>query len=322
MYVVFTEESNYLLPINKRVPLNVVDDFIRQLNRDLVERDLVEEEVTAVFQLFTEKGHCVYQSSFLLPKNDFSLLEIVREELESINNEEAIQFLQVLEREFEKSETTKRTEGKFDKSKPSLNIKKYGWVIAILLVLVLGSVVFKPFNSSSKTPENTYEQLIEKQQFVQAGKEYPERKQEIEEYLFKKIQSEDEPNLEPLKEFNKNFPSVQGDFDLAMLSYDYVKAIGIYKKNLETFKKDNDRLPLVGYSFLKEQNLKEAKEIAGQTTSPELEKYILEYEQFQLVIQEKEKQIKELQKKPTENKKKIEQAINELYEAKEKLNQL
>ncbi len=324
----FLEAKVMEVPINREIPLKRAELLLKKQNKIANQE---KQEMSCIYDLRID-GQVVYESSLVFPVEDFSLYGTIVKEVEEqeFNSEEEKEaFLEWLSKTFnvkkEKKKATNRPKKEKIKNEKQRQIPRMNKRIAIVFFVVLfficsavGIFVY------ATTPEKrvSYEELVRQEKFIEAGKEYPDKQQEVENLIFKKIQSEEKPELGQLRAYNKEIPTTQGDFDLAMLTYDYGKSTGIYEKEKDQFKNDHSRLPLVGYAYLKEQKLKAAKEISEQTTSPELEKYILEYEQFQLIIQEKEKQIKELQKKPTENKKKIEQAINELYEAKEKLNQL
>ncbi|MGL9928649.1 MULTISPECIES: hypothetical protein [Enterococcus] len=324
----FLEAKVMEVPINREIPLERAELLLKKQNKIANQE---KQEMSCIYDLRID-GQVVYESSLVFPVEDFSLYGTIVKEVEEqeFNSEEEKEaFLEWLSKTFnvkkEKKKATNRPKKEKIKKEKQRQIPRMNKRIAIVFFVVLfficsavGIFVY------ATTPEKrvSYEELVRQEKFIEAGKEYPDKQQEVENLIFKKIQSEEKPELGQLRAYNKEIPTTQGDFDLAMLTYDYGKSTGIYEKEKDQFKNDHSRLPLVGYAYLKEQKLKAAKEISEQTTSPELEKYILEYEQFQLIIQEKEKQIKELQKKPTENKKKIEQAINELYEAKEKLNKL
>ncbi|HBI1780720.1 TPA: hypothetical protein I0G77_RS09050 [Enterococcus faecalis] len=329
----FLEAKVMEVPINREIPLERAELLLKKQNKIANQE---KQEMSCTYDLRID-GQVVYESSLVFPVEDFSLYGTIVKEVEEqeFNSEEEKEaFLEWLSKTFNvkkekkkatnrpKKEKIKKEKIKKEKQRqiPRMN-KRIAIVFFVVLFFICSAVGIFVY---ATTPEKrvSYEELIRQEKFIEAGKEYSDKQQEVENLIFKKIQSEEKPELGKLRAYNKEIPTTQGDFDLAMLTYDYGKSIGIYEKEKDQFKNDHSRLPLVGYAYLKEQKLKAAKEISEQTTSPELEKYILEYEQFQLIIQEKEKQIKELQKKPTENKKKIEQAINELYEAKEKLNQL
>lgn len=324
----FLEAEGMEVPLNRAFSLDRAILLLEKQNKIAQQ----EQQIMSCMYRLSVDNQAIYDSTLTFPVEEFSLYGTIVKEVEEQefnSKEEKEAFLEWLSKTFNvKKEKKKATNGpkkeKIKKEKqwqiPRMN-KRIAIVFFVVLFFICSAVGIFVY---ATTPEKrvSYEELVRQEKFIEAGKEYPDKQQEVENLIFKKIQSEEKPELGKLRAYNKEIPTTQGDFDLAMLTYDYGKSIGIYEKEKDQFKNDHSRLPLVGYAYLKEQKLKAAKEISEQTTSPELEKYILEYEQFQLIIQEKEKQIKELQKKPTENKKKIEQAINELYEAKEKLNQL
>lgn len=214
----------------------------------------------------------------------------------------------------------KQTKSKSEK-KRSVKLNKkliMGLISFVSLVVVAYAVV-----SFANTPESnkpTLQEYLTRKEFLKAGKDYPKEAKSIESELFELIRTEDKSYLDELKQFNTQYPTIQGNFDLAMFDYDYEKALSFYTKNSSEFEQDNERLALVGYAYLKTTKIDDAKKLLKKCNDAELEKLILQYEQAQKIINEKQKEIEELQKKPTENKEKIEQAIEELYQAKAKLN--
>lgn len=70
--------------------------------------------------------------------------------------------------------------------------------------------------------ENSYEGLIQKESYIEAGKKYPEKVTEIENILFEK------EKLPELKAFNELMPSEFGTLDIAILEKNYIHVTEIY----------------------------------------------------------------------------------------------
>lgn len=204
----------------------------------------------------------------------------------------------------------------------AIPIKKIGVALLIIVLLFGGGITFAKAFHEKKPTQQTFEQLLEKNDYEGAVTAYPKKVDEVENTLFLLVQNEGRTHLDELVSFQKKYPTEQGAFDIALFNYDYEEGISVYESNESLFKKDETRQLLVGYAYLKENKLEKSEEIQKKLASPELEKFIRQYKQFTLVIEEKEKEIAELQKKPSENKEKIEKAIEALYEAKQSLAEL
>ena len=76
---------------------------------------------------------------------------------------------------------------------------------------------------------------------------------------------------------------------------------------------------LVGYSYLKEEQLDEAKKVIESLKSVELEKKIYDYEQLKRLIDEKDKELKELEKGGSKNREKAEEVAAEKFDLLEQL---
>ncbi|MCG4734743.1 hypothetical protein L0M92_14155, partial [Casaltella massiliensis] len=75
----------------------------------------------------------------------------------------------------------------------------------------------------------------------------------------------------------------------------------IYGQDKKAFRNLKNRLILVGYSYLKQDDLKNAEELNKEIKSTELDQYIYKFNQLTLFIKEKEKEIEQLQKDPIKN---------------------
>lgn len=313
------------VPTDREIPLANALLLLDKQNQ-IAEQENIQMNFTYVLQ---NENQEIYQSTIQLPQSDFSLYSTIINEINEQPFEEEQQkeaFIQWLSSAFgEKTKKKKEKKEKQLKEKTPLKITKRTKKIVLLVVATMVIIIFGAgtffYATNKKEIVPSLGDYLKREEFIVAGEKYPKETAVIENELFTLVRTKDKSYLEKLKEYNDQYPTIQGDFDLAMFDYDYKTAIAIYEKNESIFKKDSTRSTLAGYSYLKNENLKGAKEILSQTENAELEKFVLQYEQLTLIIQEKTKEIEELQKKPTENKEKIEKAIDELFEAKEKMNQ-
>lgn len=207
-------------------------------------------------------------------------------------------------------------------TKWTIPIKKIGIVFLFLCLLIGGGFAVRSAFSEKSEIQPSFKEYLDKKDYEGAAEAYPNKILAVENELFLIVQSEGRQHLKALSSFQKKYPTEQGLFDLAMFDYQYDEGIAVYEKNENLFKQDEVRQVLVGYAYLKEGKAKKAEAIQHTLNSPELEKLIRQYNQYRLIIEEKEKEIAVLQKKPSENKQKIEKAIDELYEAKQSLSEL
>ena len=219
--------------------------------------------------------------------------------------------------------TVQKTQKKtLKKIKPSILKNRNVFLIlgVFLLMLIIGGLCFNYFSSTTAQEKPTYSELMKKGYYLEAGKEYPDKQAAIEQVLYDKIvDSKDKKNKDALLQFQKVYPTPFGKFDLAILETDYAKALKEYEREKSDFKGSQDRLVLVGYCYLKTDQLSEAKRLVDETKSPELERYVYKYEQKQDEIKSLEKTLTELKKNPVDNKNEIEKTMNALFDAKEEL---
>ncbi|MDA9469897.1 hypothetical protein [Enterococcus sp. 5H] len=320
------------VPLDRKIPLAKAVLLIEKQNLIAKESNI---SMQFSYGLYEDENE-VYQSSLQLPKEKVDLfLAIVAEVKESAFEDEKQReaILNWLCLAFNRKRTKEERPHKEKKPKKVKEPKKHRSfsfpkvskkVILIVVSLLIFSGVcvgglYFAINQHDKQPP--LEVLLKEGAFLEAGKQYPEEHQRIEQELFTLTRTKDRSYLDKLRVFHREYPTIQGDFDLSIFDFNYEEAITIFKQERDLFLADNERLPLVGYAFLKIDEVDEAKQIQEKSGNAELQKLILQYEQALLIIDEKEKEIQELQKKPTENKEKIEQAINDLYEAKETLSQ-
>ncbi|WP_139843342.1 MULTISPECIES: hypothetical protein [unclassified Enterococcus] len=316
------------VPISREIPL---DNALLLLTKQNQIAEQEHSQMTFTYALYTEDQE-IYQSTVELPQADFSLFLTIIAEIneqpfeDEQQKEELLQwFYTVFGEKIKKKKEAKEKKVKQPKEKKPMKISTGAKKVALFVVVITGLIAFGAgtfyYATSRKEIVPTLEDYLQREEYTMAAEKYPNEITTIENELFMLVRTKDKSFLKALKEYNKQFPTIQGEFDLAMFDYDYTTAAKIYGKNIDLLKKDSDRSTLAGYSYLKIDDLKSAKEILSETNNAELEKFVLLYEQLTKIIQEKNKEIKELQKKPSENKETIEKAINELYDAKEKLNQ-
>lgn len=298
-------------------------DF-HEVSKNMQEGEFVE------FTLYDEESQPFYKGKFnkdhfsTVTEDIFSVLKkyekekkLTKKDRKQLENKLSVLINDGKEREEKPKKTKKKIA--FTKTIP---IKKIGIVFAIIFSLIFVGVGVNYAVQQTKESKPSMETLLKEQKFNEAVDVYPNKINYVENQLFEYVQQNGRKQLDKLKEFQKNYPTKYGQFDLYMFDYDYSEGISIYEANKKLFTKDDVRLLLVGYAYLKVNKLSKAEEIQKEIENPELEKYIRQYRQYQQIIDEKEKEIKELQKKPTENKQKILKAIDELYEAKQSLTEI
>lgn len=199
--------------------------------------------------------------------------------------------------------------------------KKAGIVVSVFFLCLLLSVLglkFVPPLLAEQTP--SFETLLKDGKYLEAGKTFPSQQEDIEQTLYEQaLETQNTQAKKELALFQSKYPTTFGEFDLAILNKNYEEALQLYKKSEKEFNKDNDRMTLVGYCYLKKDLPKEAKEISIDTKSVELEKYVYQYEQYMAQINEYEKQLTELKKDPVKNRDAIEKTLNDLFDIKEEL---
>lgn len=309
------------VPLDKEIPLEKAVLLIKKQNNIAQQ----ENQPMSCTYCLVQDGQEMYRSFCTFPKHSFDLFEQIVEEIESQDIEQKELVLSWMSQAFNRKVAKPKKKKKGEKAKKEKHSFRFSnrWLLSACIAFIgcfcVGMGVYVLGNQTVERP--TLEELLNEELFMEAGKEYSTEHETIEDTLFKLVRTTDVAYVQRLKEFNQTYPTIQGVFDLAILQYDYEQAIEQYENNFAHFTNDRYRIALVGYAYLKIDQLDQAKERLNECKDAELEKMILEYEQASLIIKEKQKEIEELQKKPSENKKKIEQAIEELYEAKEKLTQ-
>ena len=153
-----------------------------------------------------------------------------------------------------------------------ISISKKNLIITILSmfsILIIISVIFffQPFSAS-------YETLIQKGDFIQAVKKYPEKKDEIETLIFNK----EHEGIPILEKYINETHSKSGEFDLAYLKQNYEKVVSLseeanaFKLSQNIESKKLKELIINAYEQqailkLKELNIDEAKKIQNKIHS-------------------------------------------------------
>lgn len=320
---IFTEVTQMEVPIDREIPLEKACLLLEKQNKIAQEQSI---DMQFSYSLIVD-GDVIYSSHLELPRENFSLYQTIYDQEFEQGTEGKELFLEWLNNAFSVKKMPRKKVKKAPKKekaekKETKDFSKIGKRVVIglgiclsLFLLGIGSVVVYS-NFSKPIPLETY---LKEEKFIEAGNIFPDKHQVIENHLFDLTRSKDKRYLKELEQFNKKYETIQGSFDLAMFKAEYQEAITIYEKNKKAFDKDSVRLTVLGYAYLKEKEVGKAEGLLTDFDSTELEKYLYKYKQLTLFIQEKQDLIKQLEKEPTKNRKAIETAIDELFDAKEQL---
>lgn len=336
-----TQEENMAVATDRQIPL---DKALELLKRKNIEAQELEQEMRCTYELIYE-NELVYQSAIELPIENFNLFQLIRNDLteEGILSEEANQFLTFLKSHFPKSylkewnQTVKEQEKqvklqqkeaekqlkKQEKQLKATNTKKISkksWFIMggiLTAIVVCGLVVFATLRINQAT-QPTYQELMKRHEYIEAVKQFPESKLATENSINQSVlENNTSKNREELEAFNSVYPTPNGEFDLAILKGDYQKSIKVYEANLKNFKDDTERQILVGYSYLKLDQVEPVKRLVKETKSIELEEKLFQYNQLTTEINELEKELKELEKGGSKNKEKAQKVIEKKFKLQE-----
>ena len=189
----------------------------------------------------------------------------------------------------------------------------YKTIILFIGGITLLSIAIALYSFFEKRPGiqasgESYEQLLSNKQYI--------LKDATANYLMEEVIQSKEP-IDQLENYYQTVSSRFEKLDIFLLNHDYSSAIAEYEKEgFSLDQKDLMRGTLLGQAYLKMDQLEKAEKISGEINSPELEKYIARYKQYQLQIQELSKEIETLEKDPLEHKDKILDKIDELYDTK------
>lgn len=249
------------------------------------------------------------------------IYELEHEEAEVEEVEEAEEFESMVVESKPKKKNKKKSVVETYEPKKTIVTTKRAIVLGVFFVAIIGGfLLFKGLSLNQADEKPTYQELIKQEQYQQAAKAYPSKKEAIEQAIYDKaVSKKSDENKEALYQFQEKYPTTFGQFDLAILGNDYSGALKVYEKQEKDFESNNDRLTLVGYCYLKNDDLNKAQDMVEITKSTELERYIYEYEQKQAEISDLESRLEELKKNPIENREEIEKTMNELFDVKEEL---
>lgn len=317
MEFLFVETDSEELP-NEPLPLEKANAFLHDLNEYMIEN---KEKKDYPFELIFE-GDTLYKSTIDLPiENDFSLQLLIESELRKLNTKEATDFLNWLQPFFEERPAAEKIKPQKQKTRNPINLSGFQRkAIFFVFIVVLGVGAFSLLSPSNGEKRISYSELISSKEYLTAGRQYPKKHSEIEQEIYNSIlEKRTAEKINQLEKFNKKYPTVFGKFDLAIFSKEYDEAIGYFEDHSSTFEKDKERMILVGYSFLKEDQLDAAKKVSESLKSVELEKKIYEYENLKQLIAEKEKELEELEKGGSKNREKAEKVAAEKFDLQEQL---
>ena len=166
-----------------------------------------------------------------------------------------------------------------------ISISKKNLIITILsmfFILIIISVIFffQPFSAS-------YETLIQKGDFIQAVKKYPEKKDEIETFIFNK----EHEGIPILEKYINETHSKSGEFDLAYLKQNYEKVVSL-SEEANTAK----RKTALSVSYYKIGDLDNAFKLSQNIESKKLKELIINAYEQQAILKLKELNIAEAKK--------------------------
>lgn len=166
-----------------------------------------------------------------------------------------------------------------------ISISKKNLIITILsmfsiLIIISGIFFFQPFSAS-------YETLIQKEDFIQAVKKYPEKKDEIETFIFNK----EHEGIPILEKYINETHSKSGEFDLAYLKQNYEKVVSLSEEANTAIRKT-----ALSVSYYKIGDLDNAFKLSQNIESKKLKELIINAYEQQAILKLKELNIDEAKK--------------------------
>ena len=155
-------------------------------------------------------------------------------------------------------------------------------ILSIFFILIIISVIFffQPFSAS-------YETLIQKGDFIQAVKKYPEKKDEIETFIFNK----EHEGIPILEKYINETHSKSGEFDLAYLKQNYEKVVSLSEEANTAIRKT-----ALSVSYYKIGDLDNAFKLSQNIESKKLKELIINAYEQQAILKLKELNIDEAKK--------------------------
>lgn len=154
----------------------------------------------------------------------------------------------------------------------------------IVLIAFIGIGILGYQSLVKKQQEENYAMLMEKEHYLKAAEDYPDKREEIESYLFVRA---DTINLQ---EFVAQYPSDIGQFNLAFLQKDWN---GVVENVTENVQMTEERQAMLAFSYLKIGDLDKAREMNETLESAELTRMISNYQLYQNTLKKFEKQLEQ-----------------------------
>lgn len=349
MEIVFLHPEKVSLPENRRYPLAKGVLLLNRENQELLASHKTNASVS--FELYESETEIpIYQGDFRLPVANFQFVDMVRADYERYEEitDDFLEFLNSLSKELgikqdkKLLKTKESKQAKKQRTKPkketihsernSRRSKVFLWIIGLLVfLLVLGIGFFSiqrlqhsPVPARQTVQKSTLDQMLLEGKYLQAAKNNPGKIEEIENQLFQTILDgkKTKINYQTLEQFQKHHPTTKGGFDKDFLNGEYQKMIQTYKRHMQSFNQDEIRMNLVGYAYLKIDDIEKAKEIAEQVQDSALAKKIASYELYHQQLSEKEQKVKASKPSNEEELKQHNQLLDDIYQLKQKIKNL
>lgn len=151
-------------------------------------------------------------------------------------------------------------------------------ILSLFIVLGLGVSVYKKV-----TYVPPFDTLISDGQYKEAVKNYPNKKYEVVDTLYKKIVQGDTNKISKLEEINKEKKTALASFDLLILNKEFDEALNLYEKKAKEVpaKYWDNQASLLSYCYLKKGNLEKAKNWQKKADDEVLNEKISKYSKAQ-----------------------------------------
>ncbi|MDH5039490.1 MULTISPECIES: hypothetical protein [Lactobacillales] len=151
-------------------------------------------------------------------------------------------------------------------------------ILSLFIVLGLGVSVYKKV-----TYVPPFDTLISDGQYKEAVKNYPNKKYEVVDTLYKKIVQGDTNKISKLEEINKEKKTALASFDLLILDKEFDEALNLYEKKAKEVpaKYWDNQASLLSYCYLKKGNLEKAKNWQKKADDEVLNEKISKYSKAQ-----------------------------------------
>lgn len=246
------------------------DSQIRRLKQKLEEVNFSHQEMV-VDPNFVEKQEELFYEE--IQKKD-DVIESLMDELNSLKAEKETNKVIKLEEGIKQLE---KKEGLLDRLKKSKG-KIAGLIVALGLIGFGSNFAYEQYQAKE------FDQMLEQSYFHEAAQHDPQKVDEIEKYILIN-------NTKELEEFVDENQTTFGNMDLFFIKKEYELVTKFYedKPNL---KYDEDRLSMVGYSYLKQGNINNANKINKGINDTVLTNKIVDYEKYSSDIDYLKEQLK------------------------------